>query len=175
MEKLIELLNNNVVSLMISGVFSILCVVAGWWLNEASTKRREKPKLCFNMTGTPDDELQSKETRTKTSNSDYGIEVYNIGSSPFIMERFSLYHKKKLLVECHFDEPDRAILPYKSIVYTLMEQQADALEYHCEEEKFDQCSVIAYDIEGKQFKCSLDVSRIALRVSLHPEDMIVSD
>lgn len=175
MEKLIELLNNDVVSLVISGAFSFLCVVAGWWLNEASTKRREKPKLCFKMTGTPDDELQDKGTRTKTSYSDYGIEVYNIGSSPFIMESFSLYHKKKLLVDCHIDERDRAILPYKSIVYTLMEQEANALEHHCEKKKFEQCSVIAYDIEGKQFKCTLDVSWIALRVSLHPENMIVSD
>lgn len=71
-------------------------VVIGRLLNECSTRFRTKAKLCFKLTGTPDSEVIEKGLRTKTSASEYSIEIYNFGQSPFIVDQFALYDKGKL-------------------------------------------------------------------------------
>ena len=46
--------------LVIALVGAVIGAFVGWFLNEWSTFRRERPKLCFQMTGTPEDELIEK-------------------------------------------------------------------------------------------------------------------
>ena len=127
-------------------------VVIGWLLNE--------------LTGTPDSEVIEKGLRTKTSASEYSIEIYNFGQSPFILDQFALYDKGKLLIDCHITEQERTILPYKSMVYTLMEQEANALMFHCKQRRFQACQVTAFDVRGKKVSAKLDVSFIFLQATI---------
>lgn len=156
-------LDSELFAILGGGLFTILGVIVGWLLNEFSVERRSKPKLCFKLDSTPDEELVKKELRTKTSLSEYGIEIYNLGTSPFILASFQLLYKNKLLVDCHFCEQSKVILPYHSELYTLMEQETNALERHCKELNFKQCKAIAYSVDGQHLSTRLDVSWIAMR------------
>lgn len=49
-------------------------------------------------------------------------------------------------------ESDRIILPFHNVVYTLAEQEADTLEWHCQREYFEECQVTAFSIEKKKQK-----------------------
>lgn len=155
--------------------FSLLGVFLGWVLNEHSTKRRAKPKLCFRIIGTPESELVEKEARNKYSASDYSIEIYNIGQNPFILESFTLVHKNKILVDCEVTIQDKAILPYKSMVYTLNEQEADALIYHCTGMKLGECTVLATDVEQRRIPAKLDASVLTLGAGFSAENMIATE
>ena len=70
---------------MIEIFAAIIGVVVGWALNEITDSLHKKPKLCFRMVSTPTNELTDKEYRTKTSLSESGIEVFNIGEKPVIL------------------------------------------------------------------------------------------
>ena len=137
-------------------------------------KRQSKPRLCFKLTGTPQSELTEKGFRTKTSLSDCSLEIYNVGQVPVILERFSLSHKCGLWIDCFIEDQEKTIQPYEHKVYTLMEQEANSLEWHCNKSRFEQCDVIALDIEGKKIKTKLDVSVIALKVKLSADDLVVT-
>ena len=151
---------------LISAGIGVIGVVIGWGLNELTTTFRERPKLCFQMVSTPDDELTEKEYRIKESPSEHGIEIFNVGEKPFILESFVICHKKKLLVDCHIAESDRIILPFHNIIYTLSEQEANALEWHCQKEHFDKCQVIAYSVDQKKVKGILPVPLFAIRANI---------
>ena len=112
---------------------------------------------------TPETELIDKEYRTKTSLSEHGIEIYNTGKNPFILESFELCYKNKLLVDCHIVENAKVLMPSESFTYTLMEQEADALQHHCNQEKFETCDVTAYSVEGKKIKTKLWVPLFYIR------------
>ncbi len=107
---------------------AIIGAFAAWFLNEWSISLREQPRLCFQMTDIPEDKLTEKELRTKTSASEYGIKVFNVGKNAFILDHFSLYYEGKNLVDCFMDEAKQVILPNENAIYTLMEQDADALQ-----------------------------------------------
>ena len=89
-----------------------------------------------------------------------------MGEKPFILESFVICHKKKLLVDCHIAESDRIILPFHNIIYTLSEQEANALEWHCQKEHFDKCQVIAYSVDQKKVKGILPVPLFAIRANI---------
>ena len=112
-------------------VATLAGVIVGWIFNEITMFFRERPKLTFKMVSTPETELIDKEYRTKTSLSEHGIEIYNTGKNPFILESFELCYKNKLLVDCHIVENAKVLMPSESFTYTLMEQEADALQHHC--------------------------------------------
>ena len=101
--------------------------------------------------------------KTKTSLSEHGIEIYNTGKNPFILESFELCYKNKLLVDCHIVENAKVLMPSESFTYTLMEQEADALQHHCNQEKFETCDVTAYSVEGKKIKTKLWVPLFYIR------------
>lgn len=126
-------------------------------------KLKNKPKLCFKMVSTPDEELSEKELRTKTSPSEYGIEIFNLGETPVVIESISLMHKKRTITDCFLDNESRVVEPYHNVVYTMIEQEADALEWHCKQDYFEECDVTAYCIDGKKIKSKLEVPLIALR------------
>ena len=151
---------------LISACIGIIGIVIGWGLNELSTIFRERSKLCFQMVSTSVDELIEKEFRVKESPSEHGIEIFNVGEKPFILESFVIYYKKKLLVDCHICECDRIILPFHNVVYTLSEQESNALERHCQKEYFEECQVIAYSVDHKIAKGILSVPLFAIRANI---------
>ena len=134
-----------------------------------------KPRLQFRITGTCPSELVDKELRTKYSNSDYSIEIYNLGPTPFILERFTLVHKKGMCIECPVSEVDKTISQQKNMVYILQEQDADNLRRFCKRDRINKCEVWAYDITGKRIKTKLDVSGITFQAQISAEDMIVAE
>lgn len=155
---------------LISAGIGIVGVVIGWILNELTAAFRERPKLCFQIVTMPDDELIEKEYRVKESPSEHGVEIFNVGEKPFILESFGIYHKKKLLVDCHMFEDARIVLPYHNVVYTLSEQEANALEWHCQREHFEECKITAYSIDGKKAKGMLPVSLFAIKANIRTAD-----
>lgn len=80
-----------------------------------------------------------------------------------MIESISLMHKKRTITDCFLDDESRVIEPYHNVVYTMMEQEADALEWHCKQDYFEECDVIAYRVDGKKIKCKLKVPLIAIR------------
>lgn len=94
-------------------VATLTGVIGGWIFNEITMFFRERPKLTFKMVSTPETELIDKEYRTKTSLSEQGIEIYNTGKNPFILESFELCYKNKLLVDCHIVENAKVLMPSK--------------------------------------------------------------
>lgn len=151
---------------LISAGIGVIGVVIGWILNKLTTIFRERPKLYFQMVSTPDDELTEKRYRAKESPSEHGVEILNVGEKPFILESFMICHKKKLLVDCHIAESERIILPFHNVVYTLSEQEANALEWHCQKEHFDKCQVIACNVDHKKVKGILPVTLFAIRANV---------
>ena len=84
-------------------VATLAGVIVGWIFNEITMFFRERPKLTFKMVSTPETELIDKEYRTKTSLSEHGIEIYNTGKNPFILEsplkvsHIHLWNKRQML------------------------------------------------------------------------------
>ena len=67
-------------------------------------------------------------------------------------------------------EENRIILPYHNAIYTLSEQEADAMQWHCQKEHFEECKVIAYSVDGKKAKGKLPVPLFAIRASIRTEN-----
>ncbi|EOS37360.1 hypothetical protein C808_03338 [Lachnospiraceae bacterium M18-1] len=107
---------------LISAAIGILGVIIGWGLNELTTIFRGRPKLCFQMVATPENELTEKAYRVKESSSEHGIEIFNVGEKPFVLESFVICHKKKILVDCQMPDSDRIILP-SIILYILYQNR----------------------------------------------------
>ena len=110
-------MGDSVIPVIFGGFFTILGVIIGWGLNEVSAIRRAKPKLCFKLNSTPDSELVEAELRTKTSASEYSIDIYNVGQSPVIIESFDMCWRKQLLIQCFPSSEDATVLPYHNISY----------------------------------------------------------
>lgn len=151
---------------MLEIIIAIVSLVGGWFLNELSTSRREKPKLRFQMVYTPDDELSEKGLRTKSSPSEYGIEIFNLGEKPIAIESISLMNKNTTIADCFLSDDSRVIEPFHNLIYTLMEQEANALEWHCKNKYFEECDVIANCVDGKHIKSQLEVPLIAIRAKI---------
>ena len=162
-------MGDSVIPVIFGGFFTILGVIIGWGLNEVSATRRAKPKLCFKLNSTPDSELVEAELRTKTSASEYSIDIFNVGQSPVIIESFDICWRKQLLIQCFLSSEDATILPYHNISYTLTQQDADAIEWHCKRLGFKQCRIIAISVNGKKCKASIDMSWIHMRTSIRED------
>lgn len=160
---------------LINASIGIIGVVIGWGLNELTTTFRERPKLCFQMVSVTDDELIEKEYRVKESPSEHGIEIFNVGDKPFVLEGFVICHKKKLLVDCHMFKSDRLILPFHNVVYTLSEQEVRALEWHCQKENFEECQITAYSLDQKKAKGILSVPLFAIRANIRDRGSNLED
>lgn len=134
-------------------------------------KLSSKPRLQFAITGTRPSELDDKELRTKYSNSDCSIEIYNLGPTPFILDRFTLVHKKGMLIDCPVSEEDKTISQKKNMVYILQEQDAETLRWFCKRNRPKKCKVLAYDITGNCIKTRLDVSGITFQAQISADDI----
>lgn len=154
-------------------ILSFLTWVLDKLLGFVGIVRKGQPKLCFRLTDTPDDELTEKAYRTKTSLSEYGIEVYNLADKPYILDKFTLYHKKGLRIDYFLVNEENTIQPYQKVIFTLMEQDANALVWYCKRDKLKKCKVFAYDIEEKRYSAKLDVSTITLLETMRDVDAVV--
>ncbi len=163
---------NPIVTVIISGVFTLGGVVLGCILSEACAARRAKPALCFRLSATPDDELTEVELRTKTSASEYSITIYNYGQKPFILERFELYSKKHLLIDYVLCDDDPTIMPYQSRSFILDSQQAKAMERHCKNKDIKECTVVTTAMNSKKVRSKMDISWIHMRATFQAEDFI---
>lgn len=144
----------------------ILGVIVGWILETLSRLRQTRAKLCFSLVATPEHELVDKELRTKTSLSEYRIEIYNIGHSPCCIDSIGLYDGKMTLADgCTVDDTDRVLKPYQCTFYTLMEQEADAIFRYCAEQNIEKCDVVVHSIDGKKYRGKLDISWIHMRAT----------
>lgn len=100
---------NAIVTVIISGIFTLSGVILGCVLSEVCAARRARPDLCFKLSATPDDELTEVGLRTKTSASEYSITIYNYGQRPFLLERFEFYAQKHLLIDYVLTDNDLTI------------------------------------------------------------------
>jgi hypothetical protein len=144
--------------------------VLGFFIN----RRSKKPKLLFKLVSTTPSELLEKRFRSSTSNSEYTIDVYNLGADPYILERFSLTHRRKLILDYFINDDDNTIQPYKHKKCILMEQDADALTWHQKNSKLKKCTVIAFDIQGKRHSTEMDIECLSFNSSFSPEESIVA-
>lgn len=159
-------------TVIISGVFTLAGVVLGCALSEICAAVRARPSLCFKLSATPDNELDEEELRTKTSASEYSITIYNYGQKPFILDRFELYAKAHLLIDRPLGDDDSTIMPYQYKTYVLDQQHAKALEWHCKDKDIKECKVVATAMNSKKVKSKLDLSWIHMRATFRAEDFI---
>ena len=193
MEQLVNAISDNF-SAILSGFFGIVGVFLGWFLNLLTTSRRNRPQLSFVAESTPNDEVIDSELRTKTSASEWSIRIINTGRTACFIESFEIVRKGHTLVDCYCVCSNHdAILPNGNILYTLMEQDADALQYNFSlyyrmpskvylfivhafqrtpilgrriidpEFKQGECEVIAYGIDGRKIYSRIDLSLLYIR------------
>lgn len=79
---------------LISAAIGILGVIIGWLLNELTTIFEDDRSYVSNGSN-PRNELTEKEYRVKESFSEHGIEIFNVGEKPFVLENFVICYKKK--------------------------------------------------------------------------------
>jgi len=181
---------------LITGVFTLLGVILG----QSFSRYNNRTRLVFVPEGTPDCELVDKALRTKTSLSEWSVRIYNIGTSPYFPDHFYISYRGNVLVECHdVCTENKVILPSNSYIYTLMEQDASALQYnfskyykepgkiymgiihlfkkipivrnHIVDPEFRQgiCKVTACDINGKQVHTNVNLSLLYIRHRVEKE------
>lgn len=150
-------------------VASIIGVIVGWLLNRRSHKKDEQPKLCFKMASViEDDDLEPPNLKTKTSPSEFEIEIYNTGKNPVILEMFNISYKGKRIVDCFMDYNNQTIFPYQSVRYRLSMQDEQAITRCCKDYHFEQCEIAAETISGEKIKSTLSTPIIAIRASMSP-------
>lgn len=193
MEQLIEAVGKNF-SAILSGLFVFAGTFLGWFLNQLTIMYQDQPRLVFAAVGTPNDELIEVELRTKTSPSEWSVRICNIGKTACFLEKFYIVRKGYTLVECYDVCNDyNSIAPSNSILYTLMQQDADALQYNYSEHykgpnelylrimrllgnipvirnciveplfRQGECKVIAYTVNGKRIHGKIDLPLLYIR------------
>lgn len=141
---------------IITAISTILGAIIGWSLNYCSEAERRKIRLCYSLQTAESIDTIEPELRTKYSESDYCIQIYNVGNTPYVLESFYLVHKKKIIVHCVITD-NNAIMPYEKYTYRLTEQEYDSILFHCKESNIKKCKVHAYDVGGKKCKGEIDL------------------
>ena len=151
---------------------TLLGAFMGWILNEWSTTRKEKPKLCFQLVDNKEYSASDKELHTNTSPSEYGIEIFNLGKEPVFVEHFDILsqeYKDQLITSCCLFEENRVILPYHNVVCILNEEELDAIRWHCDQRQFRVCDIIAYTGNHKEVKSELNIELFAIQAKIKAE------
>lgn len=149
--------NEIMIQTILAGIFTIIGTILGWTLNGIRENLNRKVKLCFQLRITENqNELTPLESRIKTSESGFGVEIYNIGQTPVFIDYVRLYYKKTIIVDCLM--PELRLMPYEKSTYHLMMQDYDAILYHRKRLNIKKCKAIAYDVTGKGVKGELDIS-----------------
>ena len=94
------------------------------------------------------------------------IENMRIKEIP-IVDSFDIFNKRAPIVcTCEIPDDQKRLDPKQKLQYTLMEQDADSLIWHCKKDHFDSCIVHFNRVDGKIIKAELDVSAIVLQIEL---------
>lgn len=134
-----------------------------------------RPPLICRLYNTPKSELIDRSRRTKYSDSEYGLEIINVGEKAFLIDRFALWNKKSIIIGmCAVTREDRCIEPNKSIIFTFSQQDAETLCYHCHKSNLKTCDVHILSIDGKTINVKLDVDPITLQMSSIDETVSLS-
>ena len=161
---------------ILAGAFGLSGVVLGWLLNHAATLIQARPRFCFKMHATSNTELIDRELHTKFGPSDCGVEIYNLGRNPVVLDAFEILYKRNVLIDnCSFYGSEQTVLPYQSVIYTFNDQELDRLMYNCEEHEMDkcascrthqqiQCKVVLSSVDGKKYSGKLDITWLILQI-----------
>lgn len=146
-----------------SGVWAIGGVIIGFVLNMIKDYYVQRPQLFYSLITVIAD--VESEYRTKTSPSDYKIEVYNCGIKPVLLNHMALYTNdgEKIIVDTLIIECTK-ILPYEKYSCCLAHQDYTAIQYYCEKSNLNSCKVIAWTVGNKQIEGSLDLSMFSVRI-----------
>ena len=155
----------NIVAGLFGVVGTIIGTILGWWLNSLSLKREKKPRLCYILSATQDqDMLTPVEQRDKYSESGYGIEIYNVGREPVVIDQMCLCYKKQIIADALIVY--QVLRPYEKTVYELDEQEFDNIKYHCRKRDIKKCDVVTRNVTGKNIKGKLDIGWVNMVLSL---------
>lgn len=143
-------------------------------LENIGSQLSSKPLLICRLYYTPKSELIDRSKRTKYSDSEYGLEIINVGDKTFLIDRFALWSKKSIIINmCEVTREDSCIEPNKSIIFTFSQQDAETLCYHCHKSNLKTCDVHILSIDGKTINVKLDVYPITLQMSPIDETAII--
>lgn len=118
--------------------------------------RIEKVKLNYSLQIATDTNETESSLRTKYSESDYCLQIYNTSSTPYILKYVSLRYEKHIITDCILTE-EITLRPYEKYVYRFSEQEYDTICWHCEKSDLKNCKAIAYDINNKKSTGKLDL------------------
>lgn len=154
---------------IIECISAIFCVILGWKLNCLYENKLRKVRLNYSLQQAADISDDDKSLRTKYSESDYCLQIYNTGNTPYILQQISLQNRKHIITDCIIIE-EKTLQPYEKFIYRFSEQEYDAILWHCEKEDIKRCKVIAFDIESKKNIGNLDLTLPYLQS--HPRKIV---
>ncbi len=159
-------MNGEIVNIIVNIGCTLLGTILGWFLNVLYENKVKKVKLCYSLQQSASIESNiAPEYKTKYSDSDYCIEVYNVGNTAVILEQISLRYKKRIITDCVITDEDKTIQPYGHYTYQLTMQEYDDIQWHCKNSNLKRCKVVAYDINGKRIRGSIDLILPYLQVN----------
>lgn len=102
---------------------------------------------------------------------EYSVECYNTGESVYL-ESIGIYYRRKIIVDCPLVEPQ---LLEKNTVYCyiLDEQEIDAIDYHIDQSGIKTFDIDVYDVQGKRYRCRMDVEWYRMLLQARHRNMIV--
>lgn len=148
----------KVIELIVDKIVDLIVLVMGM----------DRPQLYFNIDGYPNE--TPFEQRTDTSDSDFVLEIANVGKKIAILtDGISIYTQKGfrckigyLVCNCLLADDEKIIKPGEKMSHVLDMQDYDALKFHYAKTKNNCYKVIAEQIgDGKDLKGNLDTSIIA--------------
>ena len=79
--------------------------------------------------------------RTKYSESDYCLQIFNSGNTPYVLRYVSLRYGKHIITDCVLPE-EKALHPYEKYLYRFSEQEYNTIRWHCENSDLKNCKVM---------------------------------
>lgn len=151
-----------------SGLLTLSGVLVGFVLNVLKDHFSNKPKLSFCFEHSLGELWEEPWKRTKTSESDFLIDIYNCGHVPVVIKEVGLYYKNKILVDM-FPPDYLEVMPYKVVKVRMNAQEYDSLQYHRNKSKIKICQAVAIDIQDNEIKGKLDLALISIELGRMPK------
>lgn len=146
---------------ILSGVFAIGGIIIGFILNIIKDYYMQRPQLFYSLISVLS-EIEP-EYRTKTSPSDYEIEIYNCGVKPVLLNYIALYtNDNKIIADVLLVESTR-ILPYEKYSCCLAHQDYMAIQRYCDKSKQNSCKVVVRTVDNHRIEGFLDLFMFTIR------------
>lgn len=140
-----------------SSAISIISVVIGAFLGHFLSNRDKKPKISIVVTYSNGEDVTPIENRTKYSDTEFCIELFNLGSRPIVLDEFILKNKNKM-VPCTLVGKERIVAPFQSVSYNLNQQELDNIIHWKKVYGTSKCKIIMCMINGEKLKQKMDLS-----------------